>query len=53
VLYESGKVKGLVEEQHQLAGIKRRREAKAIAWNVCQHIGAFFPFSIFEIKNKH
>jgi hypothetical protein len=35
VLYESDKAKAVIEEQHQVAGVKRCQEAKAMAQNVC------------------
>lgn len=38
-LYESGLAKANVEKQHQLIGVKRHREAMAMARNVRRHIG--------------
>ena len=45
-LFECSIAKWNVEEQHQLIGLKRRREAKAMSWNVQRHIGnpLLWPF---------
>ena len=41
VVYESALVKKKVEEEHRIAGIKRRVEERKILRNVCRRLGGF------------
>ena len=42
VVYESALAKGRIEEEHRIEVLKRKREEKKMARNVCRRLGEFF-----------